>query len=364
MLLPPTVAVTPTLPATVLVSVITAFPLASVVTVALPTIAPAPLAIANVTDWLATGFPFASVMCACTLFVEFPFAVAPVVTTLKAVVGDDVLAAPATNTTVAGLPLSMFAPFTVAVIPTLPATVLVNVMIALPLASVVTVPLPTIAPVPLATANVTDWLATGFPFASVMCACTLFVELPFAVAPVVTTLKAVVGDDVLAAPATNTTVAGLPLGMLAPMTVAVSPTLPATVLVSVITAFPFASVVTVALPTIAPVPLAIANVTDWLATGFPFASVMCACTLFVELPFAVAPVVTTLKVDTNGSGKPGTKVTNAGLPKIIDCPATFAVIVTTPANVLVSVITALPLASVLATVLTPPAPPLITNDTS
>jgi hypothetical protein len=102
-------------------------------------------------------------MCACTLFVELPFAVAPVVTTLKAVVGDDVLAAPATNTTVAGLPLGMFAPFTVAVIPTLPATVLVNVMIALPFASVVTVALPTIAPAPLAIANVTDWLGIELP---------------------------------------------------------------------------------------------------------------------------------------------------------------------------------------------------------
>jgi hypothetical protein len=45
---------------------------------------------------------------------------------------------------------------------------LVNVIIALPLASVVTVPLPTIAPDPLDIINVTDCPASAFPFASAM----------------------------------------------------------------------------------------------------------------------------------------------------------------------------------------------------
>jgi hypothetical protein len=110
--------------------------------------------------------------------------------------------------------------------------------------------------------NTTDWFATGLPKASVMCACTLLVATPFASALFVTTLSAVVGEEVLGGPTTNTTTAGLPFVILLPPTVAVIPTLPATVLVSVITAFPFASVVTVALPTIVPVPLAILKVTD------------------------------------------------------------------------------------------------------
>src|ERR1017187_7746354 len=272
-LLPPTVAVIPTLPATVLVKVITALPKASVVTVALPTIVPVPLAIANTTDWFATGFPLASVICACTLLVAMPLASALLVTTLSAVNGDEVLGAPATNTTIDGLPFVTLLPPTVAVIPTLPATVLVKVITALPKASVVTVALPTIVPVPLAIANTTDWFATGFPLASVICACTLLVAMPLASALLATTLSAVNGDEVLGIPATNTTVAGLPFVILLPPTVAVIPTFPATVLVKVITAFPFASVVTLLKPTKLPTPLAMVKVTAKLAIGLPKPSV-------------------------------------------------------------------------------------------
>src|SRR5579871_5376121 len=200
----------------------------------------------------------------------------------------------------------MLFPFTVAVIFTLPGTVLVNVITASPFASVVTVALPTKVPVPLAIANVTEVFVIGLLLASATCAFTLFVEVPSAVAPVVTTISLVLLFAGL--PLTKVTVAGLPFVILFPPTVAVMPTLPATVLVSVIVALPLASVVTVVLPTNVAVPLAIANVTDALATTLPLASVICAFTLFVEVPFAVAPVVTTLNavVLTVTSGGPAT----------------------------------------------------------
>jgi hypothetical protein len=142
-------------------------------------------------------------MVALTLFVATPLAVAPVVTTVKVVPGLVVLGAPATNCTVAGLPFVIEEPPTVAVMPTLPATVLVNVIVATPLALVVTVVPPTIVPVPLAMAKVTDALGTGLPKASTMVALTLFVAAPFANAPVVTTLSIVPGALVLGDPATN-----------------------------------------------------------------------------------------------------------------------------------------------------------------
>src|ERR1017187_9334451 len=186
-------------------------------------------------------------MCACTLLVAAPLASALLATTLSPYKGVYVLGIPATNTTVAGLPFVILLPPTVAVIPTFPATVLVKVITALPKASVVTVALPTIVPVPLAIANTTDWFATGFPLASVICACTLLVAMPLASAFLATTLSPFNGDEVLGIPATNTTVAGLPFVILLPPTVAVIPTFPATVLVKVITALPKASVVTVAL---------------------------------------------------------------------------------------------------------------------
>src|SRR5450631_365218 len=167
-------------------------------------------------------------------------------------------------------------------------------MSALPLLSVVTVALPTKLAVPLAIVNTTDWFATGLPKASVICACTLLVATPLADALLVTTLSAVKGDAVLGGPVTNTTIAGLPFVILLPPTVAVIPTLPATVLVKVITALPKASVVTVALPTIVAVPLAIANTTDWFATVLPKASLICACTLLVATPLASALLITTL----------------------------------------------------------------------
>jgi hypothetical protein len=85
----------------------------------------------------------------------------------------------------------------------LPATVLVKSIVATPLAFVVTVELPTIVPVPLAMAKVTEVLATGLPLASVIVALTLLVAVPFATAPVVTTVNLVAGLVVLGAPATN-----------------------------------------------------------------------------------------------------------------------------------------------------------------
>ena len=86
---------------------------------------------------------------------------------------------------------------------TFPATVLVKVIVATPLALVVRVPLPTIVPVPLAMVKVTEAKSTGFPLASTMVALTLLVALPFASAPVVTTVNLVPGLLVLGELATN-----------------------------------------------------------------------------------------------------------------------------------------------------------------
>src|ERR1019366_3216991 len=111
------------------------------------------------------------------------------------------------------------------------------------------------------------------PKASAMCACTLLVAAPLDSALLVTTLSAVNGDEVLGGPATNTTIAGLPFVILLPPTVAVIPTLPATVLVKGIAAFPFASVVTLLKPTKLPTPLAMVKITAKLAIGLPKTSV-------------------------------------------------------------------------------------------
>ena len=93
-------------------------------------------------------------------------AVALLATTVKVVAGLVTEATPATNVTTAGLPLIILLPFTVAPIPTLPATRLVSVMIALPLPLVLTLVLPTIVPVPLSMLKITVWLETGLPLAS------------------------------------------------------------------------------------------------------------------------------------------------------------------------------------------------------
>ena len=132
-----------------------------------------------------------------------PSATALFVTTDKAVVGDPVFGGPAANKTIAGLPKLIWLPPTVAVISTLPATVLVKVMVATPLALVVRVAPPTIVPVPLAMAKVTEALGTGLPLASVMVALTLLVAVPFARAPVVTTVSLVELSEVLGPPAAN-----------------------------------------------------------------------------------------------------------------------------------------------------------------
>jgi hypothetical protein len=74
----------------------------------------------------------------------------------------------AVNVTVAGLPLVIALPFTVAVIPTFPAVVLVNDIIAFPFESVVTVVLPIKVPAPLAIVKTTVAPLTGLPLASVI----------------------------------------------------------------------------------------------------------------------------------------------------------------------------------------------------
>jgi hypothetical protein len=94
-----------------------------------------------------------------------------------------------------------------------------------------------------------------------MCAFTLFVAVLFAIALFVTTVNNVVLTITLGGPDINVTIAGLPFVIAFPLMLAPILTLPATALVNVIVASPFALVVAVALPTIVPVPLKIANVT-------------------------------------------------------------------------------------------------------
>src|SRR5690606_15211724 len=124
--------------------------------------------------------------------------------------------------------------------------------------------------VPVMIWKVTDCPATGLPLASVITARTLLVPAPSATAPVVTTSSRVVGTATLGVFATKSTWVGLPLTIGVPSTSAVISTGPATVLVSMITASPLASVVTVKGPGVA-VPLAIVNITVVFATGFPLA---------------------------------------------------------------------------------------------
>ena len=117
--LPPTVAVIPTEPATVLVNVMTASPLASVVTTFVPTKFPVPLAILKVTAILGSTFPLASVMCAFTLLVAEPLATAPVVTTLNVLTVKS--GTSGIKTTCAGLPNMIDKPPTFAVMFAIPA---------------------------------------------------------------------------------------------------------------------------------------------------------------------------------------------------------------------------------------------------
>ena len=245
--------------------------------------------------------------------------------------------------------------------PTDPATVLVKAIVATPLALVVTVPLPTNVPVPLAMEKVTEALGTGLPNASTMVALTLLVAVPFAIAPVVTTVRFVPAEPVLGAPATNSTVAGLPVVIEAPPTVAVMPTEPATVLVREIVAIPLEFVVTVLDPTKVPLPLEIVNVTVAFGTALPNESTIAASTVLVAVPLATAPVVTTERLLREASGLPGTNMTRAGVPKMIDWPLTFAVIEAVPAIVLVKVMIASPFTSVNAPM--PPVAPFIVKTT-